>query len=179
MASHQASDNLKPQGQQHNQQSLSSPPSNILPAILQQSNNLILSGVSGNMPVMMLFDDDNNNDNNNNHDNMSSQNILTIKKGVLWQQQNHNKFRQKLFSRWKKRYFILTTDYLVCFKRSPSKVGRSEMGKFLYKVSYLHDPNLCVYERVCVFNLIMFHVRLLFCALTHLFEQLECTQTAV
>lgn len=66
----------------------------------------------------------------------SDENIFTIKKGVLWQQQNSDKFHQRLFSRWKKRYFILTTDYLVCFKRSTSKVGHSEMGKFLYKVSH-------------------------------------------
>lgn len=63
------------------------------------------------------------------------QDVFTVKKGVLWQQQNHAKFHQRLFSRWKKRYFILTTDYLVCFKRSTSRVGHSEMGKFLYKVS--------------------------------------------
>ena len=61
--------------------------------------------------------------------------FTTVKKGVLWQQQDHDKFHQRLFNRWKKRFFILTTDYLVCFKRSTSKVGRSEMGKFLYKVS--------------------------------------------
>lgn len=64
-----------------------------------------------------------------------SDNSLTVKKGVLWQQQNYDKFHQRLFSRWKKRFFILTTGYLVCFKRSTCKVGRSEMGKFLYKVS--------------------------------------------
>lgn len=62
-------------------------------------------------------------------------NSLTVKKGVLWQQQNYDKFHQRLFSRWKKRFFILTTGYLVCFKRSTCKVGHSEMGKFLYKVS--------------------------------------------
>lgn len=61
--------------------------------------------------------------------------IFTVKKGVLWQQQIFDRFHLRLFSRWKKRYFILTTDYLVCFKRSSSKVGRSEMGEFLYKVS--------------------------------------------
>lgn len=66
----------------------------------------------------------------------NGENIFTIKKGILWQQQNYDRFHQRLFSRWKKRYFILTTDYLVCFKRSSAKVGRSEMGKFLYKVSY-------------------------------------------
>jgi len=61
--------------------------------------------------------------------------ISTIKKGTLWQQQNFTKFHQRLFNRWKKRYFILTTHYLVCFSKSSSKLGRSEMGKFLYKVS--------------------------------------------
>lgn len=71
----------------------------------------------------------------NNQDELENISSSTSKKGVLWQQQNYDKFHQRLFSRWKKRYFILTTDYLVCFKRSTSKVGRSEMGKFLYKVS--------------------------------------------
>lgn len=73
-----------------------------------------------------------------NHQNFSvgsESSISTVKKGVLWQQQQFEKFHQRIFSRWKKRYFILTTDYLVCFKRSPSKVGHSKMGKFLYKVS--------------------------------------------
>lgn len=68
---------------------------------------------------------------------VQSDDSFTIKKGVLWQQQNYDKFHQRLFSRWKKRFFILTTDYLVCFKRTRAKVGRSEMGKFHYKVSYL------------------------------------------
>lgn len=67
----------------------------------------------------------------------SGENMFTVKKGVLWQQQSYDKFHQRIFSRWKKRYFILTTDYLVCFKRISPKVGRSEMGKFLYKVSRL------------------------------------------
>lgn len=66
-----------------------------------------------------------------------SDNIFTVKKGVLWQQQNYDKFHQRLFSRWKKRFFILTTGYLVCFQRSTCRVGRSEMGKFLYKVSVI------------------------------------------
>lgn len=52
----------------------------------------------------------------------------TLKKGLLWQQ------RDKFFSRWKERYFMLTLDYLACFKRG-SKVGTSEMGSFLYKVN--------------------------------------------
>ena len=61
--------------------------------------------------------------------------LSTIKKGPLWQQKNFDKIHHRLFNRWKKRFFILTTDYLVCFNKSSSKVGRSEMGKFLYKVS--------------------------------------------
>ena len=34
-----------------------------------------------------------------------------VKKGLLWQQ------RDRLFSRWKERFFILTTDYFHCFRR--------------------------------------------------------------
>lgn len=74
-----------------------------------------------------------------NDDNHEDGNIFTVKKGILWQQQIFDKFHLRLFSRWKKRYFILTTDYLVCFKRSTSKVGHSEMGQFLYKVSLCSD----------------------------------------
>ncbi|XP_040568049.1 uncharacterized protein [Lepeophtheirus salmonis] len=50
----------------------------------------------------------------------------TLKKGLLWQQ------RDKLFSRWKERYFILTTDYLHCFKRRTSRI--TEMGEFIFKI---------------------------------------------
>lgn len=56
---------------------------------------------------------------------------VTLKKGTLWQQ------RDKFFSRWKERFFILTSDYLACFKKA-SKIGISEMGGFLYKVSYIY-----------------------------------------
>lgn len=51
-----------------------------------------------------------------------------MKKGLLWQH------RDKLFSRWKERYFILTRDYLLCFKRASSADKISEMGQFLFKV---------------------------------------------
>lgn len=64
-----------------------------------------------------------------------NENTSTIKKGVLFEHQNYDRLSSKLFGRWKKRYFILTTDYLVSFKRSIPKVGQSEMGRFLYKVS--------------------------------------------
>ena len=52
-----------------------------------------------------------------------------MRKGLLWQQ------RDKLFSRWKERYFILTRDLLQCFKRNAGKV--SDMGEFLFQVSLL------------------------------------------
>lgn len=65
--------------------------------------------------------------------------VSTVKKGVLCTQEDHYKFHEKIFNRWKKRYFILTTDYLVCFRRSTFRVGSSEMGEFLYKVSFVDN----------------------------------------
>ena len=35
--------------------------------------------------------------------------------------------------RWKERFFILTKDYMHCFKKDSSKI--TEMGVFLFKVS--------------------------------------------
>ena len=40
----------------------------------------------------------------------------TVRKGLLWQQ------RDKIFSQWKERYFILTPDYLQCFKKGTSRI---------------------------------------------------------
>ena len=58
----------------------------------------------------------------------------TVRKGLLWQQ------RDKIFSQWKERYFILTPDYLQCFKKGTSRI--TEMGEFIFKVRkyiiYLH-----------------------------------------
>ena len=51
-----------------------------------------------------------------------------LRKGLLWQQ------RDKIFSRWKERFFVLTPDYLNCFKRGTSRM--SEMGEFLFKVRW-------------------------------------------
>lgn len=50
----------------------------------------------------------------------------TIKKGLLWQQ------RDKLFSSWKERYFILTQHFLQCFKKETSRI--TDMGGFLFKI---------------------------------------------
>lgn len=59
----------------------------------------------------------------------------TLKKGLLWQQWD------RFFSRWKERFFILTRDYLACFKKG-SKIGISEMGSFLYKVNLVDVEGL-------------------------------------
>ena len=40
--------------------------------------------------------------------------------------------RERIFSRWKERFFILTKDYFHCFKKDSSKL--TEMGEFLFKV---------------------------------------------
>ena len=50
-----------------------------------------------------------------------------IRKGVMWVQQ------EKLFSRWKERFIILTSGYLHIFKKSTSRI--SDMGPFVNKVS--------------------------------------------
>ncbi|KAK6623299.1 hypothetical protein RUM43_009151 [Polyplax serrata] len=53
-----------------------------------------------------------------------------IQKGLLWQQ------RDKLFARWKERYFILTRDYLHCFRKATDNgFDRiSDMGLFIFKI---------------------------------------------
>ncbi|XP_076032830.1 uncharacterized protein LOC143020348 isoform X2 [Oratosquilla oratoria] len=53
--------------------------------------------------------------------------VPALKKGVLLQA------RDRLFSRWKERYFVLTRDYLACFRRGSTKY--SEMGSFIFKVN--------------------------------------------
>jgi hypothetical protein len=46
----------------------------------------------------------------------------------------YNKHTNIFYFRWKERYFVLTTDYLQCFKKGTSRI--SEMGTFLYKVLF-------------------------------------------
>lgn len=83
--------------------------------------------------------------------------MFCVKKGVLWQQQDYGKFHQRLFSRWKKRFFILTTDHLVCFKRSTSKIGASKMGPFLHQVSFFSSASVfCVSCGVQLLWLLLF-----------------------
>merc|ERR1711892_1339689 len=49
-----------------------------------------------------------------------------VRKGLMWVQQD------KLFSRWKERFIILTTGYLQIFKKGSSRI--SDMGSFVSKV---------------------------------------------
>ena len=64
----------------------------------------------------------------------------TLRKGLLWQQ------RDKLFSRWKERFFILTADYLQCFKKASSRI--SEMGGFIFK---LRLSEVRLFKKGCFF----------------------------
>jgi len=59
-----------------------------------------------------------------------------VRKGLLWQQ------KDKFFARWKERFFILTEDYLQCFKKENSRI--SEMGSFLsrFKLSDIEEVSL-------------------------------------
>ena len=77
----------------------------------------------------------------------------TLKKGLLWQQ------RDRFFSRWKERYFVLTKDYLTCFKKG-SKVGMSEMGSFMYKVMPFFNHNNCITKLCLILNTIHFQLNL-------------------
>ena len=49
-----------------------------------------------------------------------------VKKGLMWVQQD------KLFSRWKERFIILTTGYLQIFKKGETRF--SDVGTFISKV---------------------------------------------
>ena len=49
-----------------------------------------------------------------------------VRKGLLWVQED------KLFSRWKERFIILTTGYIQIFKKGGSRI--SDMGMFISKV---------------------------------------------
>jgi len=69
----------------------------------------------------------------------STTNSTTLLKGVLWQQ------REKRFSRWKERFFILTNDYLQCFRRGTSKL--SEMGTFIFRIRLCEIEEVDLVER--------------------------------
>ncbi|CAG9859240.1 unnamed protein product [Phyllotreta striolata] len=63
--------------------------------------------------------------------NLGKESAHVIKRGLMWQQ------RDRLFSRWKERYFILTKDYLHVFRRASGSDRISEMGQFLFKIKLI------------------------------------------
>jgi len=62
-----------------------------------------------------------------------------VLRGLLWVQQD------RLFSRWKERFVVLTTHYLQLFKRGRDRL--SEMGPFLYKVRLSSLVSISLEER--------------------------------
>jgi len=71
--------------------------------------------------------------------NSNGSSTTSLLKGVLWQQ------REKRFSRWKERFFILTNDYLQCFRRGSSKL--SEMGSFIFRIRLCEIEEVDLVER--------------------------------
>jgi len=62
-----------------------------------------------------------------------------VRKGIIWHQ------RDRLFSRWKERFFILTADYFHCFKKDSSKL--SEMGEFLFKLKLTNIDGVSLLDK--------------------------------
>merc|ERR1719225_687830 len=95
-------------------------------AMCKSQENLVKSKLDDDPEELEDFDDD--------EETKSNSKQTAVKKGLLWQQ------RDKLFSQWKERYFILTPDYLQCFKKGSSRM--TEMGEFIFKIK------LCDIEEV-------------------------------
>jgi len=74
-----------------------------------------------------------------------------IRKGVMWVQQ------EKLFSRWKERFIILTSSYLHIFKKSTSRL--SDMGTFVNKIRLSEIENLNIEERKGYLTLVLVTAR--------------------
>jgi len=70
-----------------------------------------------------------------------------VRKGVMWVQQ------EKLFSRWKERFIILTSSYLHIFKKSTSRI--SDMGTFVNKIRLSEIENLSIEERKGYLTLVL------------------------
>ena len=81
--------------------------------VFQSSDDLDIYGSSAEDPTLLLSS--------------GIANDANIKKGLLWQQ------KDKIFSRWKERFFILTKDYFHCFKKGNTRL--TEMGGFIFKVN--------------------------------------------
>jgi len=70
---------------------------------------------------------------------LTTNNSTTLMKGVLWQQ------REKRFSRWKERFFVISNDYLQCYRKGTSKI--SEMGGFIYRIRLSEIEQVELIER--------------------------------
>jgi len=70
-----------------------------------------------------------------------------LRKGVMWVQQ------EKLFSRWKERFIILTSSYLHIFKKSTSRL--SDMGTFVNKIRLSEIESLKLEERKGYLTLVL------------------------
>jgi len=77
----------------------------------------------------------------------------SIKKGLLWQQ------KDKFFSRWKERFFILTKDYLHCFKKENSRISISEMGNFILKIKLSEVDSVSLLTKKGYLTISLSHVK--------------------
>ncbi len=93
--------------------------------------------------MIFIFQNIDDEDLDDTEDGENNNTATPIRKGLLWQQ------RDKLFSQWKERYFILTPDYLQCFKKTSSKITEM-MGEFIFKVSHYYycQSNLHMQKRL-------------------------------
>jgi len=74
-----------------------------------------------------------------------------VRKGLLWQQ------KDKFFSRWKERFFVLTDDYLQCFKKENSRI--SEMGSFLSRFKLVEVEEVCLLTKKGYLTIALTHAR--------------------
>jgi len=73
---------------------------------------------------------------------------VIVMKGLLWVQQD------KLFSKWKERFIVLTSHYLQFFKKASSRI--SEMGAFIMKVKLSDMSSVSLEDRRGYLTLVIF-----------------------
>jgi len=74
-----------------------------------------------------------------------------VKKGLMWVQQD------KMFSRWKERFIILTTGYLQIFKKGTSRI--SDMGTFVSKIRLSDVDSVTLEDRRGYLTLVITSLR--------------------
>jgi len=73
---------------------------------------------------------------------------VIVMKGLLWVQQD------KLFSKWKERFIVLTSHYIQFFKKASSRI--SEMGAFIMKVKLSDLSSVSLEDRRGYLTLVIF-----------------------